>query len=197
MTYNNDMKKTIKEMINLGLYTYFYSSMQTLVENNNKPQEECDNKEFNSNGLEYNYNDYKEMKEAYDNGELDEIEEVKYFQLGGIHRSRYNKETFKSDYYNGYKRDFMIDGLDFGFVIWNPRSILKKYNDFIKKEESVDVLPNYEMGDYYYENDLNDDDNKYSKGDYYNYIERVLNVDYSCFYGMLPKQILDILNIYQ
>lgn len=194
MTYSNGMKKTIKEMINLGLYTYFYSSMQTLVENNNKPQEEWDNKEFNSNGLEYNYNDYKELKEAFDNGELDEVEVVEYLELAGIRRSRYNKETFKSDYYNGYKRDFMIDGLDFGFVIWNPRLILKDYNDFIKKEESVDVLPNYETSDYDNENDYN---NEYSKGDYYTYIEKVLDVDYTCFYGMLPKQILDILNIYQ
>lgn len=196
MTYSNDMKETIKEMINLGLYTYFYSSMQTLVENNSKPQEEWDNEEFNSNGLEYNYNDYKEIKKAYDNGELDEEEDGKYFELVGIHRSGYNKETFKSDYYNGYKHDFMIDGLDFGSVIWNPRLILKGYNDFIKNEKSVDLLQNYEMSDYDYENDLSDDDNQYSKGDYYTYIERALNVDYSCFYGMTHKQILDVLNLY-
>ena len=167
-----NLEETIKELKEVDLFDEFKSAMEIIVTETSKPQIEWDDGELNCDGLKYNPDDYRNFyenkKEGYYDDKPDEyLEDSSAFV--GLELASSNTETYKSFYCDSYHDDCKISGLDFGCITWNPYLELRGAYDF----------------DGYNENDSTA---------YYDYINKVTDISFSCFHGKTPQQILDILN---
>lgn len=165
------MNNTIQKLKEVDLLDEFKSAMEILVKETTKPQIEWDVGELNCDGLSYNPDDYENFHDALISGEYkDKHEEyLKELSYVSLHPASGNTETFKSFYCDDYHDDYQMSGLDFGCVSWNPYLNLK--------------------GAYEFEG-YNEDDSK----EYYDYLDEVTDISFSCFHGKTPQEILTILN---
>ena len=161
---------TIQKLKEVGLFDNFKKAMKILVEETNKERFEWGDEELNSAGLTYNPQEYEEIHDSWISKEY-EHEDDYYVDLDSVslQNASENTETFKSFYCDTYHYDYRMSGLDFGCVKWNMYDNLKGAWEFEGYDE--------------------EDSTKY-----YEYINKVTDISFSCFYGKTPQEILDILN---
>ena len=165
------MINTIQKIKEVDLFDEFKSAMEILVRETNKPQIEWDDGELNCDGLKYNPDFYRDIHINHVKGYYkDKNEEyLSDLALCVLEPASNHTETFKSFYSNSYKDDCEMSGLDFGCVKWNPYLNLKNAYEF--------------------EGYNQDDSTKY-----YEYINKLTDISFSCFHGKTPQEILNILN---
>lgn len=160
------MNDTIQKLKEVDLFDEFKSAMEILVRETTKPQIEWDTGELNCDGLSYNPDDYANFHDSCQDGYYKDKQEEYLNDLNiiSLHPASDNTEYFKSGYSDSYHDDCQMNGLDFGYISWNPYLNIKKAYDF---------------------------DN--SKA-YYDYLDKVTDITFSCFHGKTPQEILTILN---
>lgn len=163
-----DTKNTIQRLKELGLFDNFKKAMEILVEETDKPQHKWDNNKLNLNGLKHKPELYRFKSEEYP--------DINYYwnmDPASLNTATEYFEAFKPFYSDN---DEKMSGLDFGCIKWNPHLKLKEADNFA-------TYDSYIKGEFEYD--------FYS---HYQYIKKVIDISFSCFYGKTPKEILDILD---
>ena len=169
------MNDTITKLIKLGLYNEFKSAMEIIASEIVKLESEWDKDALNTETLNYDSSKIYNIELNFRAGNYGNNKQIYLNDLedSHLHPDAYyekNKQKYLNDLEDNYlqpARGYSIsevNGISFGVIRWNPWNRLKGRNNF------------------------------FSTKDYDEYMEKVESIDFYCFHGKTPQEILDILD---